>query len=34
LKVASRDSPNKQTAHFAATVMFEIISLIADGIKQ
>ena len=30
----TKDSPNKQTAHFAAAVMFEIVSLIADGIKK
>jgi hypothetical protein len=29
----TKDHPNKQTSHFAAAVMFEIISLIADGIK-
>ena len=26
----TKDHPNKQTAHFAAAVMFEILSLIAD----
>ncbi len=30
----TKDSPNRQTALFAAAVMFEIISLIADGIKN
>ncbi|MFT5741452.1 MAG: guanidinopropionase, partial [Gammaproteobacteria bacterium] len=29
----TKDSPNKQTAHFASIVMFEILSLIADGMK-
>ncbi|MCP4876214.1 MAG: agmatinase [Gammaproteobacteria bacterium] len=28
----TRDSPNRQTAHFASAVMFEILSLITDGI--
>ncbi|MCP4469363.1 MAG: agmatinase [Gammaproteobacteria bacterium] len=30
----TKDSPNKQTAHFAAAVMFEILSLIADNIRS
>lgn len=29
----TKDSPNKQTAHTAAVVMFEIISLIADRLR-
>jgi len=28
----TKDSPNKQTAHLAAAMMFEILSLVADGI--
>jgi guanidinopropionase len=30
----TKDHPNKQTAHFAAAVMFEILSLIAVGIDE
>lgn len=30
----TKDSPNKQTAHLAANVMFEMIGLIADGIAS
>ncbi len=29
----TKDSANKQTAHFATAVMFEILSLIADNQK-
>jgi len=27
----TKDHPNRQTSHFATAVMFEILSLIADG---
>ncbi|MCP4390207.1 MAG: arginase family protein, partial [Gammaproteobacteria bacterium] len=30
----TKDHPNKQTAHFATAVMFEILSLIADGLRD
>ena len=30
----TKDSPNKQTSHFAAAVMFEMLSLIADNIQN
>ena len=30
----TKDSPNKQTAHCTAAVMFEMISLIADGMRS
>jgi len=29
----TKDSPNKQTAHVASTIMFEIISLVADRLR-
>jgi len=32
--VPTRGHPDKQTAHFAAAVMFEILSLVAVGIDQ
>ena len=29
----TKDSPNKQTAHVASVIMFEILSLVADRLK-
>ena len=30
----TKDHPNKITAHFASAVMFEMVSLIADGLSR
>jgi len=30
----TKDAPNQITAHTAAAVMFEIISLVSDSLKQ